>query len=97
MSEAACVYLRSEGSRIGWREELNCDIVIARASADPTGSDGAEMALQICPSLRKGLSPYTSLPTVSSRWMQTTPGRGKAVGEAAHLWLKLPQRTTNIH
>lgn len=37
MSEATFLFVRSEGGRIGWREELNCDVVIAKTSADPQG------------------------------------------------------------
>lgn len=70
----------------------NCDIGTAKASADPTGNYGAEMALQSCPTLRKGLSPETSLCTVNSHRMQTTPGRGKTLGEADLFWLKQSQR-----
>ena len=59
MSEVASLFVRSEGDRIGWREELNFDVVRAKASADPTESYGADMALQSCPTLRKGPIPYT--------------------------------------
>lgn len=36
------------------REDLGCDAVITRASANPTGSSGAGMALQNCPALGRG-------------------------------------------
>lgn len=38
----------------GQREDLGCDAVITRASANPTGSSGAGMALQNCPALGRG-------------------------------------------
>lgn len=44
MSEAACVHLRSEGSRTGWRAGLNCGTATTKASADPTASYGVETA-----------------------------------------------------
>ena len=39
----------NEGSGIGWRGKLSCDVITVNASADPMGSSGAGVAPQHCP------------------------------------------------
>ena len=43
---------KSEESRIGQRETLNCSVITTQALADLTGRSGARMALQRCPEFR---------------------------------------------
>lgn len=44
------VHLRKAGGA----EKLSCDVITTKASADPTGSSGAGMALQNRPKLKQG-------------------------------------------
>ena len=62
MSEAACVHLRSEGSRRDWTVIQSQQ----RPQQIPQRVLGLRQPLQSCPCLRKELSPCTTLPTVSS-------------------------------
>ena len=47
----------SEGSRTGQEEKSSCDAVATKASANPTGSSGAEKAFQIFSSPSKKAGP----------------------------------------
>lgn len=99
MSEVAFLFVRSERGRTGWREEMNCDIVKTKASADPTESYGADMALQSRPTLRKGLIPYIS---PSPQWAvigcRPSLGGGKTLGESTIFLAEvIPENSTESH
>lgn len=61
----------SEGSRMKCRAKLNCNAVMTKALADPTGSCSlAGMAFQTCPALTKQVGCRISLEKNHNFWMK---------------------------
>lgn len=61
---------KSEGRRVGQKEESNSDKASAKLSASPAGSSEAEMTLLSCPILRQKKGFLT--PHIYS-WLQASP------------------------
>lgn len=76
-------YLRKggEGSSIGQREGLSCDVVFVEASADIRGSSEAGTSPQSCPQLEHWGHGF--IPPWTSRWKQATIRKAVTLDKAA--------------